>query len=645
MDDDVVILSVETGEAVRSVGDLKANIQAYKAALDEVEIGSKEYADILNALQVNQAALKNAMHATTEEGDQQGKTMEQISRDAMGLGTSYNSLVRQMAILDQQFRAEEDAVKRAQLGKEINAINSKLKELDAERGKFQRNVGNYQSALTGLGQNFKTVAGSAGAIINPLMSVNSGLAVMSKTPVVGILGLIAGALAKIISGMKGSEENTNRLNRALAAFKPIADAATRTMNTIGKAIADTANWIVDLLDKWGLLNEASQQRIAMEEKNQQIIERQRRIAIENADLENEIAQLRDKAAQKDKYTAEQRIKFLEDAAKWELRIAKNNKSLAEERLAAAQAEAALNDNDAAMNDKLTQLRVAAANATTSYYTTMRRLNKEIQSTKKEIAGGASTITDRVLTEAESILDYLEGEAVHETDPSEFLAPDFSVADDWDTFFAKLVEQRDAYDAALQRQLDIEKAAQEEAAAWQKEHDAATIKARVDTFTAFTSGIATLMGSLADVYEADTEASEEAAAKNKQLQIAAAVISTIGGAVSAFMSTWNAPELGPLAKSILAPINAASVLAAGYAQVRQIQSVKAGKGSGGTVSTPAMVPAPAVGVGGLQQVRTVTGASEEERLNQMASKQKVYLVVSELEAKQEDMKVQLAEATF
>ena len=163
MEEDVIILSVETGEAVKSVGDLRANIKLYKEALEEAEIGSKEYADILSALQVNQAALKNAMHATTEEGEDQGKVMEQISKDAMGLGTSYNSLVRQMAMLDQQFRAEEDAVKRAQLGSEIKAINAQLKKLDEDRGKYGRNVGNYKSAIEGLSGAFKATAGSASA--------------------------------------------------------------------------------------------------------------------------------------------------------------------------------------------------------------------------------------------------------------------------------------------------------------------------------------------------------------------------------------------------------------------------------------------------------------------------------------------------
>ena len=42
---------------------------------------------------------------------------------------------------------------------------------------------------------------------------------------------------------------------------------------------------------------------------------------------------------------------------------------------------------------------------------------------------------------------------------------------------------------------------------------------------------------------------------------------------------------------------------------------------------------------------VTSASEEQRLNDMASDQRVVLVMSDLEVKQEQQRVQMAEASF
>ena len=122
--ENVLIFRADTGEAVRTVGELRDNIKAYKDALNEVEIGTKEYDDILKALQINQSALKDAMHATSGEGEKQAVSMETISKQAQGLGNSYNALVKRMAELDQEFRRTEDVAKRDVIGAEITSTSS-----------------------------------------------------------------------------------------------------------------------------------------------------------------------------------------------------------------------------------------------------------------------------------------------------------------------------------------------------------------------------------------------------------------------------------------------------------------------------------------------------------------------------------------
>lgn len=635
----ITIFRADTGEAVRSIGDLKASIKELKQQLEGMDIGSKEYADTLVNLQTQQAALKNAMHDTTFEADSEKDAFAANAKAAMGLGDSYNALVRRMADLDQQFRSTEDAVKRAELGKEINEINNRLKEMDEERGKFGRNVGNYKSALEGLAGGFKATAGAAGSIINPVKNVTAGFKALSTTPVIAVLGLLANALTKVSDGLKSSEENTNAWNRALAAFKPIADSFTRTMQSVGKVIADTANWIVDLLDKWGLLSEAAQQRIALEEQNQYIIKLQRQTARENADLENEVAQLRDKAARKDKYTAQERLQFLEDAAKWEQRIAANNKRLAQERLRVAEEEAALTENSAETNEKLNQLRIAAVQADTNYLTTVRRIQSQISATRLEIQREGGKIIKEQMDVTRELIAALEGEELNEEIFPDFIwDPDGEVRAANQQLFDDLIAQRDAYDAAVANRLEWEKAAEEAAADWQVQQN----ERRLNSFIALGSAVADIAAALADVYESDAEASEEAAAKSKALQTGAAIVQTITGAVSAYMSTWKAPELGLVAKSILAPLNAATVLAAGYAQIRKINAVKVGSGSGG--NTGAAVTAPAA-TPSIQQVRTVTGRTAEDRLNRMASDTRVYLVYSDVERAQAARRVQVQETEF
>lgn len=638
--ENVVIFRADTGEAIRTLGDLKESIKFLKEKLDDAEVGTKEYADTLVNLQTQQAALKNAMHDTSYEANSEGDSFAQTAKQAMGLGNSYNALVRQMADLDQQFRATEDTAKRDQLGAQIKLINAQLKEMDAQRGKFGRNVGNYQSALDGLAAGFKATAGAAGSVIPKAQGVTAGLKALSATPVIGVLGLLASALAKIISGLKSSEENTNRMNTALAAFKPLADAATRIVQGLGNAIGKVVQWVADLLVKWGILDEKlAEARVNMEKESQAIVQLERDNMVAVANLRAEIDELREKAAEKDKFNAKQREQFLRDAAAKEEEIFNKEVELAERKLELARQEASTTENSRETNDKLAQLEADLISKRSERAKMMRRLTREINTTLREQGSTARQVTEEILeTEETSILsiDDLFGRLEEaERRGDEARAARLKAQEELDKEFDLLYQQQtDAVQAELDAQIEAEWDAMMREREIQQQ--------RLATFSAFTTSLSGLAGALANIYDADADASEEAAEKSKALQIASAIISTIGGAVSAYTSTWSS-ALPLTAKSILAPINAAAVLAAGYGQVRQIQQVKVGRGS--SRSAQAVVAAPMTTITPVQQVRQVTGRTEEERLNQMAAPQRVYIVESDIEKALNDSRVKVAESSW
>lgn len=644
--ENVVIFRADTGASVRTVGDLKESIKFLKKELDNAEVGTKAYADTLVQLQTQQAALKNAMHDTTYTTEEESDAFAQTAKQAKGLGTSYNALVRQMADLDQQFRNTEDVAKRDALGAQIKNINAQLKEMDAQRGKFGRNVGNYTSALDNLGNILGRTGGQFGKVVSGAKAAKLGFDALSTTPVIGVLGLLASALSKVISGLSSSEENTNKWNRALGAFKPVADSATRTIQAIGGAIADAANWIVDLLENWGLMSQAMRDGQALAEKDAQISKLAREYMVQNAESRKAIAADRDKAAQKEKYTAEQRVKFLEDAYREEKAIMLREQDLARQRYEAAKARYDPTQNSKEEEDELARLYADKIKAETEFYTGTRRLQKELAAARSEIAkegaAGAAAVTRQVEEETGIVIQSLDElmkilDAAEKAEDERRAAKAASDKEVTELSEAMLAGQTEALQAELDAQLEAEYDAMMEEREIQQQ--------RIDTFTAYCSGISTLASSLADIYEADSEASETAAKQAKDLQTASAIISTIGGAVSAYMNTINSIP-NPAISIPLAIINAASVLAAGYAQVKKIQQTKVGKSSGSSVSTPsAVVSAPAATAGGVQEIRTITGASEEDRLNRMASDIKVYVVESDITNAQNAQRVRVAEASF
>ena len=169
------------------------------------------------------------------------------------------------------------------------------------------------------------------------------------------------------------------------------------------------------------------------------------------------------------------------------------------------------------------------------------------------------------------------------------------------------------------------------------------KQQMEVMQSVASATSGILGSIADMYESDEKNSEKNANKIKGLRIAAATIDTISGAVGAFMQA--AATIPPPMGAIIGGIQAAAVTAAGIAQIAKIKSTKvSGSASNSAPTAPAVTSAPVRTID-IQQVRSVTSASEEDRLNQMASDQRVVLVMSDLEVKQNQSRVQVAEASF
>ena len=172
---------------------------------------------------------------------------------------------------------------------------------------------------------------------------------------------------------------------------------------------------------------------------------------------------------------------------------------------------------------------------------------------------------------------------------------------------------------------------------------AQVQSWMQTLSGMASGVSSILGSIADAMEENTEMTETEAKKAKNLRIASATIDMLQGAVTAYSS---AQSLGVPMGPIIGAINAAAVIATGIANIAKIKAtqVSANSSSSQTPIVPAQVNAPTVSPQ-VQQVRTLTSASEEDRLNRMADDHRVYILSSDLEAERDQHRVQVEETTF
>lgn len=597
-----IIFSVSTGQAVKNIGELRENIKHYKDALSQAEIGTKEYNDTLEDLQVNQAALKNAMHATTIEGESQEDAMKRLTKDAQGLGTSYNSLVKQMADLTQQFRATEDAATRADLGAKINAINTQLKDMDAMRGNFQRNVGDYFNKITApLEDTIRKLPSSMGAVKKVLDDTTKSLSLMGKQPIIGIIALLSPIISKIVEGLKDNKTALDSINRVLEALKPVADFFAGILQEIAKWLSTAVDYVLDLAKNSGT---SFSQIVAGA------------VGVGNAILQFLLAPIR---------TVIEAAKGLGNVF--------SNVFKGQFREAADAAKTALNGiGDAWKNGFSFSANFEAGKKVAADF--IAGLESPTSVKKAEDAGKkiADAAGKSAYEKWKEWFDKIDNEVTSRLDKRRELREQLAeeAAADIEAETKALAAQ---IDAEWKTEFDAQQAAMEEAKT-RRENFIKGMQSAVDS----TSSI---LGSLADMMESGTQVTEKEARRAKNLRIASATIDMFQGATTAYST---AQSLGVPMGPIVGAINAAAVIATGMANIAKIksQNVSASSSSTGvstpTVSTPAITPQVA-------QVRTITSASEEDRLNQMASDQRVYILNSDLEAAANSRRVLATETSF
>ena len=597
-------VKIVTVDAVQSLADLKEAIKKAKEGLDGMDIGSKNYQKQLAELIKMQALLRNAMNATTLEEEDQAKALDDMKKAADGTGVSYNALVKKMADLTRAFRATGDAAKRVELGAEINKINSQLKEMDAMRGNFQRNVGDYFNQTSAAMKSvIQDLPSALDKVKGPLRDIEGTMGLMGKHPILGILGLLAPLISEIAKGIKENDGALKSVNKAMEALDPLMQFFENILDKVVNLVVDLIGKASAFISSNGIIN--------------QIIKGV--MGVGNAILQFVIAPFKG-IVEAIKVFKEQGVKGIGEAAKAFGREMKSGVSFKEN----------------------FQTGQTVADTLISGMSSQASKKKAVEAGKqvgKSFADGMYEAAMRGLRRAEAN----EAIARAQKDFYDVLAQMLSDADEeWSEQFAAETA------AMFQENLDALKAYTDEEAALHaksvKDAEEAA-KRKVAAMDAFATGTADLLDAIAEAYESNGELTEKEEKRVKNLRIAAATINMLQGAVTAFAT---AQQLGPIAGPIVGAINAAAVVATGIANIAKIKSTNVSRdsapSSSGADTGAASVQAPSLPET-VPTTTVVNGAKTETALNNAAKDRKVYLVYSEAEAMGEQVAVTESESSF
>lgn len=407
MADTVIIdIQVSNAEAVKELeqsADRISELKKEEAALREERrkqtITQEEYLKKLTANREEMERHQQSMRSY-RKAIKDNVRMERENADS--LNNMRKSLRLMLKEFDSMSKAEREGAKGKELLTKIQGLTDELNAAEQASGRFQRNVGNYESAIKNLPgklnewavalnnaqKNGGQLSMTFGIMKNGAKAFGDTLKMLATNPFFIILRVAIGLFTAFKTQVKKSDDAMTALQSVTASLKPVMDTLRAVLEGIVKAFTGIVNGITGALTKLGEWLGLSKDTI---DANQDLVksmdeleESERKYTVSSAKRSAKISEYREKANDAESYTINTRIFWLEQAMLLEQKELKQRQAIAAERLRLARVEAALNkDNSDETKNRIAELEAEVVRAEQSYNESMRSLEKQRQALKKQ----------------------------------------------------------------------------------------------------------------------------------------------------------------------------------------------------------------------------------------------------------------------
>ena len=574
-------LNVNSKEAVKGLNNLEKSIDGV----------NKEVQDTSKSTQAMSGTLDKATGGAVSKF---GAFKGAITSVATGfkslkvaiIGTGIGALLIAVTSLGQAFtRSEEGQNKFAKILGVIGSV-----------------TGNLLDLLADLGENIISV------FENPKQAVKD-LANLIKDNIVtrfeGLLNLIPNLGKAVEQLFKGNFKEAGKI-AADSVGKVVlgVDSVTESVNTAVEAVKDFGKEVS--------ADAAAAAKIADQRANAE--KKARDLIVSRAQAEQDIARLREKAVNKDKFTAEERIKFLEEAGKISEGLAAKETEVAKLRLEAKLTENALTKSNKDDLNEAAQLEASVIQLETQRLNLQKRLSTELLTARNEAKKAAEEepeVIDKKLLKIQEIQEAYrqkQKDKDAETELEKINLEEERKLAELDRLEASETQKQEVIDYYNGLRLDNKKATDK------AETD--LDKAKKDAFIKNSEAVSGALNGLSALVGENAEA-------QKGIGIAQAVIDTYVGANKAIAQG-----------GIAGTVAAVGVIASGLANVITIAKTKIPKPKGASGGGSASASTPSISATPTPPSFNVVGATETSVLSDAVAGQtnvpvKAYVVSNDV----------------
>jgi hypothetical protein len=400
MDDEMILLDlkVNSKEALDNIVQLsKANAEL-KKQLNDVKKADKEAGEESE----ESIKIKTELNAQIKENNagirENTKELKTQSAQVATSTNSINAMRSKLRELTSSYNSMSKEMRESEVGQnvanEMKTLNESVNEANMRVSNFKDNIGNYPKVMEGvvgsnsavgrsmqsLGIMTDTTAGAFGkTMVNSLKAVGMQMKALMANPLILGLAVIVGVIMAIVEAIKRSDNAMTALQRAFAPITEFIDIVIQGVTIIAEGVTKALEWIMTL---GGTVETEGQKAVRIMDEIEDL---RRENVKQQAKDEAEIAELREKAGDKEAFTAEERKKALQEAKRIEEESVLRRQKLMEMELEQFRLENIRNnqtdeykDKEAEMEAKITGLKKEQAELNRSLLRGLNTINKEIE---------------------------------------------------------------------------------------------------------------------------------------------------------------------------------------------------------------------------------------------------------------------------
>lgn len=420
---DTILIEIETNfsDTINQMGQLKTRMDNLKNANKELEESNKKLREemekdakvreknekliavnneeieqnavILRNLSARQSEYRKEVENTIKQRQLEEGSIKQMRLQLIELRKSYESLSK----------ADRESVGGQNMLKDIERQTAELKKLEAQQLDFRRNVGNYADALLNVDpaiakllKGFKDLSGGTmdvGVAFKNAVPLMKSFAVQLKAlavnPFVQAIIAIVVVMKQLVDQFRQTDDAVTALQQLFASLSPIFEVFTgvldATVKVLTKVISGVTKGITAIMSLVPAFEEASKAAqdyvLALDE----LEEKERQYGVQTAKNNIEIARARNKAAQADVYSVEERRDATQKAIELEKQNLQMELDVAAEKLRLAQQDAARRrDTSDETKNNIAELEKAYYQAIANTESGMRRLYSQMAKFNSEI---------------------------------------------------------------------------------------------------------------------------------------------------------------------------------------------------------------------------------------------------------------------